>query len=150
MSSAGFESPHALTWLQVGLLVTSITSAILYVETLIGPGPNDETNALLIVLIYATNSTLLGGGPPPPLAAEADTSPWLFILQTILELCLNCALLGGLCAMFIKFLPDSCTSGWRKMVLARIVRWGFTVIRLLLTVAFVLLLVAINILIFVP
>ena len=64
VSSVSFLGPRVLTRGQAGLLSTVTSAFILYIQPQLRADPNEESAALLRVLIYKTDNTAFGGDVP--------------------------------------------------------------------------------------
>ena len=64
VSSVSFLGPRVLTHGQAGLLSTVTSAFILYIQPQLRADPNEESAALLRVLLYKTDNTTFGGDVP--------------------------------------------------------------------------------------
>ena len=88
--------------LQAGLFSAVTSAFIIEVNSQLKPDPNDETAALLRVLIYKTDSTTFGDGPPPTLPQWTGPPHTVVQVQAILFASLAASLFSAFLAMLGK------------------------------------------------
>ena len=96
-----------LTWVQFGLLTTTIACFITFIQPQLQQDPLSETAALLRVLLYNTNKTLFESDSPPTLLTWAGAPTFLVASQITLYICLSIILLCGSLLILMKFIMDS-------------------------------------------
>lgn len=117
VSPASCLSPHVLILGGQASLMTAVVSAfIIYVHPKLQPDPDEDTAALLRVLLYKINNTIFGDDVPE---APRWTGPPLTIVATQLLLYLSLAATLGsvLFAIVTKELLNVCTltGTWRSL-----------------------------------
>lgn len=86
---------------QAGLFSAVTSGFVLNIQNAIQPDPNEETAALLRVLIYKMDNTTFGG-QPPPLQAWSGPDHDIVVCQTVLYTSLGISLLAAFLAMLGK------------------------------------------------
>ena len=142
VSSAGFQSSHALTQVQSGLLAATVTAFFIFIQPQLQKDPHILTASLLYAFINATNSTILAGNSTlSPDPRWNEPSPSLDLTQGFLLGSLLCTLLCVLGGVFTKIIPNSWVKCWLVDLFLRL---GYVLVYLLLTAAFIALFVALN------
>jgi len=90
-----------LTWSQAGLFSAVTSAFIIDVQSQLWPDPNDETAALLRVLIHKIDNTTFGDNPPTIPQWAGPPHP-IIQVQAILYASLATSLLSAFLAMLGK------------------------------------------------